>query len=289
MNLSAITWDFDPVFFTVAGIDIAYYGVMFVVAFLIGERIFSGIIKHEGLKSDLIFSISLYAMVATIVGARLGHCLFYDFDYFFLDPFQDTFPYVKILNFRGGGLASHGAAFGLLVGIILWSRKYKVPSIWMFDRVGIVIALGGAFIRLGNFFNSEIYGHETSLPWGVIFVRDGGTVPMHPTQIYEALIYIAIFVTLLLLYYRTQLSNRRGVLFGIFLILLFGSRVLIESIKQVQEAWELGLVDAIGLNMGQLLSIPFVVAGIVILYVALKRPAQPYTNMPMEPKTKKKK
>ncbi len=280
MNLLSITWDFDPIFFSVLGIEIAYYGLMFVVAFILGEFVFRKMVRREGLREELVYSAFLYCMIAVVVGARLGHCLFYDFSYYVLDPFMDSFPYIKILNIRGGGLASHGAAIGMVVGIFMWTKRNKIPPIWMFDRVGIVIAIGGAFIRLGNLFNSEIYGHETSLPWGFIFVRDGGTVPMHPTQIYEALLYLLTAAVLLHIYYRTKWSDKRGVMFGIFLIMLFGARLLVESIKLVQEPWETDMVSAIGLNMGQVLSIPFIVAGVVILWRALKRPAQPYTNMP---------
>lgn len=282
MVLNAITWDFDPIFIKLGTLSIAYYGLMWVLAFFIGERIFNKIIKREGLNEDMTMSAFFYMFIATLVGARIGHCLFYDFSFYFLDPFQNTFPFIKILDIRAGGLASHGAALGLVVGIFLWSRKWKIPRMWMFDRIGIVVAIGGAMIRLGNFFNSEIYGSATDLPWGVIFVRDGGTVPMHPTQIYEALMYLFIFAALLHIYYRTKLSDKRGVMFGLFLIMLFGARLVVESIKQVQEAWELDMIDSIGLNMGQVLSIPFILAGVVILCISWRRPAQPYTNMPLE-------
>ncbi len=288
MNFLAITWNFDPIFLSIGSLDIAYYGLMWVLAFFMGERIFGRMVKREGLNSDMTVSALMYMLIATTIGARLGHCLFYDFSFYFLDPFQNNFPYIKILDLRAGGLASHGAAFGLIVGILLWSKKWKIPSIWMFDRIGIVIAIGGAFIRLGNFLNSEIYGTVTDLPWGVIFVRRGETLPMHPTQIYEALAYVLIFAVLMHLYYRTKLSDRRGVMFGLFLIMLFGARLIIESIKQVQEAWEGGMVDSIGLNMGQVLSVPFILAGIAIVIVAMRRPAQPYVNMPKAKKVSKK-
>lgn len=282
MLLNTITWDFDPIFIRIGTISIAYYGLMWVAAFFVSERIFGKIIKREGLNEDMPVSAFFYMFIATLVGARIGHCLFYDFSFYFLDPLQSTFPYIKVLDIRAGGLASHGAAIGLVVGTFLWCKKWKVPVMWMFDRIGIVVAIGGALIRLGNFFNSEIYGTATDLPWGVIFVRDGQTIPMHPTQIYEALMYLFICATLLHIYYRTKLSDKRGVMFGIFLIMLFGARLVVESIKQVQELWELDLVELIGLNMGQVLSIPFILAGVVILVIAMRRPAQPYTNMPLE-------
>ncbi len=284
MTPLAITWDMDPIFIGLGSLSIAYYGVMWVLAFFAGERVFDRMVRSEGLSGELTYSALFYMLVSAIIGARLGHCLFYDFGDFFLDPFMGEFPYVKVLNIRGGGLASHGAAIGMAVGIVLWSRKWRIPSIWMFDRVGIPVAIGGAFIRMGNFFNSEIYGGPTELPWGVIFVRDGNTVPHHPTQIYEALAYLLIFFALLHIYYRTRLRERRGFMFGAFLLLLFGARLLIESIKLVQVEWELGMVDAIGLNMGQVLSLPFVVLGGWFLWRAMRGEPQPYTDMPKAPK-----
>ncbi len=288
MNPLAITWDFDPILFSLGSVEVAYYGITWLLAFILGERIFGQVVKREGLNPDMTTSALFYMLVATIVGARIGHCLFYDFSFYFLDPFQSTFPYIKVLDIRAGGLASHGAAFGLIVGILMWSKKWKIPSIWMFDRIGLVVTIGGALIRLGNLFNSEIYGTETSMPWGFIFVGRGETLPMHPTQLYEAIAYLISFAILMHLYYRTKLSDRRGVLFALFLILLFGARLIIESVKNVQEAWEVDLVSSVGLNMGQILSIPFIIGGIAILIYALRRPAQPYTNMPKPKKAYKK-
>lgn len=290
MSFLFITWDFDPIIFSVGSVSVAYYGLMWVVAFFFGEKVFGMIVKREGLNPDMTVSAFFYMAIATIIGARLGHCIFYDPVYYFLDPLQSAFPYIKVLDFRAGGLASHGAAIGLVVGIFMWSRRWKLPPFWMFDRIGIPVAIGGAAIRLGNFFNSEIFGTQTDMPWGVVFVRAGQSVPMHPTQIYEAVMYLVTCAVLLHIYYRTKLSDRRGLMFGVFLIMLFGARFIIESIKQVQELWEVDLVGAIGLNMGQILSLPFVIAGVIILAVALRRPAVPYTNMPLAkfaPKKKK--
>lgn len=178
---------------------------------------------------------------------------------------------------RGGGLASHGAAMGLLVGIWLFTRKWKVPYIWLLDRVGVMVPLCGALVRMGNYVNSEVYGTQTDLPWGVIFVNSGEILPMHPTQLYEALAYLVMSVMLLLIYWCTRIAmQKRGVIFGLFLILLFGFRFVIEMIKQPQEIWEQGMT----LNMGQILSIPFVIAGVVILVWAIRRPAEPYADMP---------
>lgn len=276
MHLLSIVWDFDPIMFSVGSFDIAFYGLTWALAFAAGIYFFKNIVKTERLNPALVDSAFVYMFLATVIGARLGHCLFYEPSYFLEHPWQ-------ILNLRMGGMASHGAAIGMVVGIFLWSRKWKVPPMWLFDRCGIVIAIGGAFIRMGNLFNSEVYGTATDLPWGFVFVRAGETTAMHPTQIYEALCYLLIFFILMHVYYRTKLSDYRGVMFGMFLIMLFGVRFLIESIKQVQEPWEADMV----LNMGQLLSVPFILAGIGILVYALRHPARPYINMPKEVKKKK--
>lgn len=278
MNLLAVTWDVDPVFFSIFGIDIAYYGVLWVTAFVVGAYLFGKIIKREGLNGDMTDSAFMYMIIATIIGARLGHCLFYEPIQYLTHPWQ-------ILNFREGGMASHGAAVGMAIGILLYARKWKIPAMWMFDRIGIVVTIGGALIRLANFVNSEVYGTQTDLPWGVIFVRADETLPMHPTQIYEALAYMALFFILMHIYWRTKLSNRRGVMFGVFLIGLFGMRFVIEGIKNVQVAWE----AAMPINMGQILSLPFIAVGVYVLIRALNRPSMPYVNMPTAKKEAKKK
>lgn len=270
MKYLYVTWDFDPIFISLGGLDIAYYGLLWAAAFGIGLLLMDKIVKREGLNPEITGSSFMYCVVATVVGARLGHCLFYEPSFYLSNPLQ-------ILNIRGGGLASHGAAIGLLIGIWLFSRKWKTPYIWMLDRIGIVVTIGGALIRIGNLLNSEVYGTSTTLPWGFIFVKAGETTPMHPTQIYEALAYLILFAILCHMYWRTKLSDRRGVMFGVFLIGLFASRFIIETIKAPQEMFETTMV----LNMGQWLSLPFIIAGVVILFVALKRQPQPYTNMPM--------
>lgn len=280
---SFITWDVDPIFFSIGDFPIAYYGALWALAFGIALFLYTKMVNREGLDPQMIDSGFYYVIIGTIVGARLGHCLFYEPADYFLDPFMDGFPWIKMLDIRGGGLASHGAALGIFAAIWFYTRKWKVPFLWMLDRIGIMVAIDGALVRIGNLMNSEIYGGPTDIPWGFIFVRDGQTMPMHPTQIYEAVCYLVIFFVLAHLYWRTQVPNRRGVMFGIFLVLLFTSRLVIESIKLPQEAFEEGMM----LNMGQILSIPFIVGGLGLLFWAIRRAPQPYTNMPMAPKEPK--
>ncbi len=272
--------------FSIGGLDIVWYGVAWTTALAVALYLWYKIIRREGLPERMVESGFFYVAIAGIIGARLGHCLFYEPGEFFLDPFQPEFPWIKLLNFRGGGMASHGAALGMLVGCWLFVRKWKVPFVWMLDRMAVMVPLGGAILRLGNLINSEIYGKATDLPWGFIFVNDRQTAPMHPTQIYEALAYTAIFLLMAHLYWKTKAGDRRGFLFGLFLVLLFGVRFLIEFVKMPQPE---EVAMAWGLNMGQWLSVPFIVAGLVILGRALGRGLEPYISMPREKRAKKKK
>ena len=259
-----VRWDVHPTLCTFGPVEIRYYGLMWALALGISAYIFSNLIKREGYSDKMFDSIFWYGVLSTIIGARLGHCLFYDPGYYLTHP-------VEILYIHQGGLASHGAAVGLLVGLWLFSRKNKMPYMWSLDRIAIAVCIAGALVRIGNLMNSEIYGEATSLPWGFVFVRAGETVPMHPTQIYEALAYLILFVVLCWMYYRKDVARKRpGVMFGIFLIALFGFRFFVEFIKNPQEEFERGML----LDMGQWLSVPFVILGVVILYRALKRPAK---------------
>lgn len=259
-----VRWDVHPTLFTFGLVEIRYYGLMWALALGISAYIFSNLIKREGYSDKMFDSIFWYGVLSTIIGARLGHCLFYDPGYYLTHP-------VEILYIHQGGLASHGAAVGLLVGLWLFSRKNKMPYMWSLDRIAIAVCIAGALVRIGNLMNSEIYGEATSLPWGFVFVRAGETVPMHPTQIYEALAYLILFVVLCWMYYRKDVARKRpGVMFGIFLIALFGFRFFVEFIKNPQEEFERGML----LDMGQWLSVPFVILGVVILYRAFKRPAK---------------
>lgn len=214
----AVTWDVNPALFHLGSFEVRYYGVLWAVALGISAYIFHHIMIREGLSEKTFDSVFWFGVISTVLGSRLGHCLFYDPGYYLTHP-------IEILDIRQGGMASHGAAIGLLIGLWLFSRKNKLPYIWSLDRISIVVAISGVAVRLGNLMNSEIYGTVTSLPWGFIFVRDGETLPKHPTQIYEALCYLVLFVILLWMYYKRDLARRRpGVMFGFFLIVLFGTR-----------------------------------------------------------------
>lgn len=261
MFLSVI-WDVNPVFFSIGSLEVRYYGLTWALTFAVGMALFINFVKKEGLDPKVSDSIFWFGTLSTIIGARLGHCLFYDPGYYLTHP-------LEILNTRQGGMASHGAAIGLLTGLWLFSRKNKLPFTWPLDRIMLPVTIGGAMIRIGNLINSEIYGIETDRPWGFIFVRAGETVPKHPTQIYEALCYVITFVVLAWLYYRKDMARKRpGLIFGIGLIGVFLSRFFIEYIKNPQEDFEANMF----LHMGQWLSIPFIILG---LYIALKALIKP--------------
>lgn len=293
MHFCSIVWDFDPVLFRIGSFDIRYYGLMWAIAILVAAKFFDNFVKREGLKPEISESIFLYGTIGTILGARLGHCLFYDPGYYLAQP------WTILTEFRDGGMASHGAAIGILVGLWLFSRKNRLPYIWSLDRIMIGVAIGGAAVRLGNLFNSEIFGVATDLPWGFEFVRSAKWVrefapaAVHPTQLYEALCYLVTFVILVWMYYGRDLGRRRpGMLFGVGLVGIFVTRFFIEFIKTEQEAFEKGMT----LDMGQWLSIPFILlAGYMIYRVATRpavEPVMPKVERPMppvKPKTKKRK
>ncbi|MGX8712167.1 MAG: prolipoprotein diacylglyceryl transferase [bacterium] len=268
MILNAIHWNADPVMFNIGSFGLRWYSMGFLVAFLLGYYIMSRIFKREKVNPKHLDGLVVYMFLATLVGARLGHCLFYEPDYFLTSAHWTEI----VWPFSGGqftgfqGLASHGAAIGILTAMWLYWRKYGMNLWWLLDRMVIVIALGGAFIRLGNLFNSEIYGVQTDLPWGFIFDRNNETVAKHPTQLYESLCYFTIFAVCLWYYLRKKGSFKAGTLFGWWMVALFGVRILIEFVKNDQVDFEAGMV----LNMGQLLSVPFVVAGLVIAWLSRK-------------------
>lgn len=368
MSLSYVIWNVTPQIIDLGRFEIRYYSLLFALGFVLGYIILLRIFKKQGYTVELLDKLTVYMVISTIIGARLGHCLFYEFDYYSQHPLEIILPWRgeigKDFEFTGfQGLASHGAAVGILVGLFLFARKTKLSYLWVLDMIVIVTALGGTCIRLGNLMNSEIYGKPTKTDHGFVFVSDltkmlesrydgtienvsykkvkgpvfedstgvpllvdvefsrklkdeekvrafgnyqlsedltrynydrnvflpisdslsynvtkkdkkfilnatiGGT-PRYPTQIYEAASYLFIFLLLLFIFYKVGPGLRHGYIFGIFLILLFTARFLIEFIKENQEPFE----DALSLNMGQILSIPFVVAGIAL--TLLKWPAK---------------
>lgn len=266
--LSFIHWNVSPEIFSLGPLHVRWYGLMFAVGFLFGYQHVEKMFKHENLNLKWLESLFIYMIVATVVGARLGHVLFYAWDYYSQHP-------IEILYVWQGGLASHGGTLGILIALTIWSKKVsKRNLLWVLDRVVVPTALVAALIRFGNLMNSEIYGVQTSLPWGFIFERNQETVAKHPTQIYESLSYMLTFGVMLYMYWKTKAKDYEGLIFGVFFTMIFTARFFIEFIKEEQEAFEKGMA----LNMGQLLSIPFVIAGIYLAIRAVKKGVVVYKN-----------
>ena len=260
----SVTWSADPVIFDIGFFSLRWYALMFIIGFYIGSKLMEVYYKHDGVNPEKVYTLFLYCFIGTIIGARLGHCLFYDPGYYLANP-------IEMLKTWKGGLASHGGTLGVFLAVLVYARRDHRSALWVLDRLGIAVAPVAALIRVGNLFNHEIYGHVTSMPWGFRFIENVGawsrgaepvyTEPCHPTQIYEALCYLAVFAVNAYLYYKTDARNRRGLLLGVFFTGVFGSRFLIEYVKNVQESFEEGMI----LDMGQILSIPFIVGGIWLI------------------------
>ncbi|PKV66381.1 prolipoprotein diacylglyceryl transferase [Pontibacter ramchanderi] len=261
--LNYITWDVSPSIFSIGAFEVRWYGLLFALAFVFGQRILTKIYVAEGRTEGDVDIITLYMIVGTVVGARLGHTLFYQPEYYLSNP-------IEILKIWEGGLASHGATIGILLALWLFSRNHNFDYMWVLDRIVIVVALGGALIRLGNLMNSEIFGRPTDLPWGFIFVRQSeySHVPRHPTQLYESFSVFVLFVLLYWLWKKYKEALPKGLLFGIFVTALFTFRFLVEFLKEVQVEKE----ATMALNIGQQLSIPLIIAGLIILFRVWQNP-----------------
>ncbi|MDD2994904.1 MAG: prolipoprotein diacylglyceryl transferase [Paludibacter sp.] len=270
--LNYITWTVDPELFSIGSLTVRWYGLLWAIGIWLALVIVQKIFKHEKHPEAWVDKLFIYTVLGTIIGARLGHCFFYEWkelaepvtflgitfkygNYYLSHPWE-------LLYIWRGGLASHGGAIGILIAMYYYNKNVsKKGYIWIFDRLVIGVALAGASIRLGNLMNSEIYGTATTLPWGFIFVRDGQTEPMHPTQIYEMIYCLVTFAVTYWLYYKKEAYKKTGFIFGVFLLGIFGTRFLLEFIKLNQEAFESGMI----LNMGQILSVPFIIWGIWLI------------------------
>jgi prolipoprotein diacylglyceryl transferase len=259
MHLLVIPWDVNPEIFRAGSFAVRWYGLLFASSFLFGYFIMKKMFVNEKLGDEVLDRLTIYMAVGTIAGARIGHCLFYEPAFYLSHP-------LEILKIWHGGLASHGAAIGILIALWLFAGKERKGYGWILDRIAVVVALSGFLIRMGNLMNSEIYGIETTVPWGFVFLRNGETAPKHPTQIYEALAYLCVFFLLYRMYWKKKGDVYHWKLISIFLILVFSSRFFIEFLKEDQVAFE----ATMKLNMGQLLSIPFILMGCYGLYWSLK-------------------
>ncbi len=284
--LMYITWDVDPELFTIFGREIRWYGLLWVIGLIVGVYIVQRIFDREKLPEKWFDSLFVYMMLGIIVGARLGHCLFYEPAYYLANP-------LKILAIWEGGLASHGGVMGIIIAVWLYSKRVtKKSMLWTFDRVIVPTGFVAAAIRIGNLMNHEIYGGVTDQPWGFRFIENIGawkagiaepifSQPSHPTQIYEALVYLLVFAITMYLFWKTDAKKKQGLLIGIAMIIIFASRFFIEYIKHVQVDSEEALRQSTGLILGQWLSIPFVIWGVWLVWNAFRN------NTPKENKVEK--
>lgn len=255
-----VNWNISPELLELGPFTVRWYGLFFALGFFFGYALIRRVFIREDKPQEDLDRLLLYVLAATVVGARLGHCLFYDPAYYLSHP-------VEILEVWKGGLASHGGAIGILVGLCLYARSRPTqPCMWLLDRIAVPTALAACFIRLGNLFNSEIIGEPTEVPWAFVFARVDNQ-PRHPAQLYESIAYALIFVVLLSVYRKFGASTPRGLLLGLFLVKVFSARFLIEFVKVRQAAYG----GALPLSVGQLLSIPAIIIGIGLLIHAAKQ------------------
>lgn len=272
--LASIIWDISPNVITIdlfgISLPIHWYSLLFASSFLIGQWLLSSIFRSDGVAVSKTESLLLYMVIATVIGARVGHYLFYEWELLVAQPFD---WFLSMISLPFYGLASHGAIITILLALFLYSRQSGNPSFfWLADRIVIAVALGGALIRLGNLFNSEIYGKATDLPWGFVFVRETDfnllpLVPRHPTQLYEAFFCLFLFVLNFYLWKHKRHQLAEGIITGLFMVLLFGFRFMVEFLKTPQENFENQML----LNMGQWLSIPAILTGFIIIFYAQKQ------------------
>ena len=274
-------WSPSETLFEIGGFGIHVYSLMFVIAFLLGYRICKKIFLTEGINQKYLEPLFMFMVISTLLGARLGDVIFYSWDYYqnhlieILLPIRENpskdimFGIVKGYEFIGfRGLASHGASIGIIVGLFLFQKKFKIKSfLWLLDRLTIPISLGAFFVRIGNFFNSEIVGKYTGSNFGIVFENRGEILPRHPAQLYEAIGYLFLFILLRKLY-KTNLREKDGIFLGVFFLVLFGVRFLVEFVKESQGGIEKFLPN---LSTGQWLSIPFIFLGIVIIILKFRK------------------
>lgn len=262
MIIDTIIWDPSDALIDLGFFALRYYSMFFLLAFVSSYIVVKKQFIKYNLNVELMDSLTIYVVLGTLIGARLGHCLFYDFAYYSQHPLEIILPFTftpefKITGFQG--LASHGGGLGIMLSLILFSRKFKIKLWFLLDQIAIVVPLAGMFIRLGNLMNSEIIGKPTDVNWAFVFLK-ADNIPRHPAQLYEAIAYLFIFI--LVYFAAKKYPKPSGFYFGMVIFLIFCFRIAIEFIKEDQSAFEAGML----LNMGQILSIPFILTGLFIMY-----------------------
>jgi prolipoprotein diacylglyceryl transferase len=268
MNFLAITWD-PSLGIPIGDFTIRWYSLMFVASFLLGLHLMKKIYIKDNIPAEKLDTLFMYVFVSMLIGMRLGDVFFYSWDYYqdhlleIIIPFKQVNGTWKFTGFTG--FASHGAAISIILAMYFYAKKHlEKPWLFILDRLAIMVALAGFFIRTGNFFNSEIYGKATNSDFGVIFKANGEDFARHPTQLYEAFSYLILFFAMWYLYWKTDKKNQTGFLFGLFMAVLWSLRFFIEFLKEAQvdgrEDWVFN-----SLNTGQVLSIPLVLIGIWLM------------------------
>ena len=266
MKDGIINWNIDPEIFTLFNtFPIRYYSLCWVIGCGLLYLIVKKVYQKEKIPLENLEQLTMYILIGGLLGARLGHCFFYEPEYYFQNPLEILLPIRKVgesFQFTGfQGLASHGGLTGIVIAIIVYVRKTKTNILWIMDRVALGSGVMAASIRIGNFMNSEVYGKPTNGNWGVVFERDD-LIPRHPTQLYEAAAYLMIFVVLMFVYKSKKIKKHNGLMVGIFFVLMFTARFMIEFVKENQVGFE----DSMSINMGQILSIPLILLGFAIIY-----------------------
>ena len=268
MILLQIDWNPSPEIFKIGSFAVRYYSLMFVIAFMLGLYLMKKLFINDNIPIEKLDSLFIYTIIATLLGARIGHFLFYEPEFFFKKPLEVLLPFrfSPKFEFTGyAGLASHGAAIGIITAMYFYSKNVlKKPILFILDRITIPVAIAGVFIRLGNLMNSEIIGKPTNSDYGFIFRQLGEDFPRHPSQLYEAFGYLLVFILLWFVYWKTDKMKKPGYLFGLFFALLWSVRFFVEFFKEKQveggENWMLGL------NTGQVLSIPLILIGLYFMF-----------------------
>lgn len=263
MSDGIINWNVDPEIFRIADVfPLKYYGLLFLFGVLSAHYVLKRIYVKENIPIENLEKLSIYVIIGIVLGARLGHCFFYEPAYYFQNPIEILLPIKKMgdsYKFIGfQGLASHGGTIGVIIAIGIYCIKYKTKFLWNLDKIALVGPITGAFIRFGNFMNSEIYGKPTNGNWGVVFQRDD-LIPRHPTQLYEGFSYLLVFGILMYIYKNKPKEIPNGLILGVCLVLVFLARFIIEFFKENQVGFENGMT----INMGQILSIPLMVIGLI--------------------------
>ena len=267
-----IIWDPSPTAVSLGPLSIQWYSLCWCIGLALSYIVVYRLYKDQQIPQEKFDPLFIYCFVGILIGARLGHCLLYDPGYFLSHPVEMFLPVRQLADgswkFTGyAGLASHGGTFGLILALIAYTRKYKMKVLHVLDNISIGTGICACFIRLGNLMNSEIVGKYTGSDYGFVFVQNGDTLPRHPGQLYEAIFYFVMFVGGLLLYRRYKEKVGTGFYFGYCLATIFSFRFFVEYFKEIQESWELTMESMIGLNQGQVLSIPFILVGVYYLFI----------------------